>query len=127
MKNENLLKSLLSIGNILYILSAIIFSINKGIKTDKFPITIVFVTLLLIPLILLIVYGLKAYQNKNDKETYFALLAINFLPGIVQIITIIALIVDPQIFLSEFPQIVFSSIMLLLWILNVISYLKVRK
>jgi hypothetical protein len=117
------LKTILSIGNILYILSAIIISINDGIKTDKFPITIVFVTMLLIPLILLIVYGLKAYQKNNDRETYFSLLAINFLPTIFQILTIIALIMDPELFLSEFPQIVFSAIMLLLWVLNIITYL----
>jgi hypothetical protein len=34
---------------------------------------------------------------------------------------------DPKLFLPELPFVVFSTIMLLLWVLNVVAYLKRRK
>ena len=127
MKYVKSLKAALAIGNSLYILIAIIASIDKGIDTDKFPISLAFVALLIIPLIMLIIYGLRAYQTKNDSDSYFALLAISVLLAIFQLLMILALIMDPKLFLPELPFVVFSTIMLLLWVLNVVAYFKRRK
>jgi len=123
LKNVPLLKAALAIGNSIFILIGIISTIDNGINTDKFPISLAFVALLIIPLIMLIIYGLRAYQTKNDSDSYFALLAISALLAIYQLLMILALIIDPKFFLPELPFVIFSTIMLLLWVFNVIAYL----
>ena len=123
MKNVPLLKEALAIGNSLCILIAIISSIYNGIDTERFPITLAFVALLIIPLVLLITYGLRAYRNKNDADSYFALLAISFLFNLVYISILFRFILDPKSSFSFLHLIVSAVVMILLWVLNVIGYL----
>jgi hypothetical protein len=123
MKYVKSLKAALVIGNSLYILIAIITSIDKGIDTDKFPISLAFVALLTIFLVLLINFGLRAYQNKNDSDSYFALLAISSLIVLGQSLIIYAFMLNPKYFIPDLPFVSFSIAMFLLWVLNVIAYL----
>ena len=124
MRNVKLFKAAITLGNSIFILIGIISGIDGALSSDKFPVDLAFVALLIIPLIMLIIYGLRAYQTKNDSDSYFALLAISVLLAIFQLLMILALIMDPKLFLPELPFVVFSTIMLLLWVLNVIAYLK---
>ena len=123
MKYVKSLKAALVIGNSLYILIAIIASIDKGIDTDKFPISLAFVALLTIFLVLLINFGLRAYQNKNDSDSYFALLAISSLIVLGQSLIIYAFMLNPKYFIPDLPFVSFSIAMFLLWVFNVIAYL----
>ena len=123
MKYVKSLKAALAIGNSLYILIAIIASIDKGIDTDKFPISLAFVALLTIFLVLLINFGLRAYQNKNDSDSYFALLAISSLIVLGQSLIIYAFMLNPKYFIPDLPFVSFSIAMFLLWVFNVIAYL----
>ena len=123
MKYVKSLKAALVIGNSLYILIAIIASIDNGIDTDKFPISLAFVALLTIFLVLLINFGLRAYQNKNDSDSYFALLAISSLIVLGQSLIIYAFMLNPKYFIPDLPFVSFSIAMFLLWVLNVIAYL----
>jgi hypothetical protein len=82
--------------------------------------------LLSIALVLLIIYGLRAYQNWNDKGSYLAILAISTLFGLIYLFIIYGFVVNPLLFLKIPHWIIFSIIMLLLWVLNFVSYLKGR-
>jgi len=124
MKNAPSLKAALAIGNILCIFIAIISSIYNGIDTERFPITLAFVALLIIPLVLLIIYGLRAYLNKNDADSHFALLAISFLFNLVYLGILFRFILDPKSSFSFLHLIVSALVMILLWVFNVIAYLK---
>jgi len=124
MKYVKALKAAVTLGNSIFILIGIIYGIDGALSSDKFPVDLAFVALLTLTLVLLIIYGLRAYQTKNDSDSYFALLAISVLLAIFQLLMILALIMDPKLFLPELPFVVFSTIMLLLWVLNVIAYLK---
>ena len=126
MKYEQLLKAALAIGNCLFILILIIFSINRAISSDKFPVDLALISLLSIALVLLIIYGLRAYQNWNDKGSYLAILAISTLFGLIYLFIIYGFVVNPLLFLKIPHWIIFSIIMLLLWVLNFVSYLKGR-
>ena len=126
MKYEQLLKAALAIGNCLFILILIIFSINRAISSDKFPVDLALIFLLSIALVLLIIYGLRAYQNWNDKGSYLAILAISTLFGLIYLFIIYGFVVNPLLFLKIPHWIIFSIIMLLLWVLNFVSYLKGR-
>jgi len=123
LKNVPLLKAALAIGNSIFILIGIISTIDNGINTDKFPISLAFVAILIIPLIMLIIYGLRAYQTKNDSDSYFALLAISTLFDLIYLFVIYGFVVNPKLFLIIPHWFVFSIIMLLIWVLNVIAYL----
>ena len=124
MKQLKLLKAALTIGNIFCILIITISSIINGIDSHYAPLLFVTTPILIIPLVLLTIYGFRAYQKENDSDSYFALLAISVLLAIFQLLMILALIMDPKLLLPELPFVIFSTIMLLLWILNVIAYLK---
>jgi hypothetical protein len=123
MKIIKLLKAALAVGNSLFVLIKIISGIDSALGSDKFPVDLAFVALLIIVLVLLIIYGLRAYQTKKDTDSYFALLAISSLLALFQFLMILALIIDPKLFIPELPFGIFSAIMFLLWVLNVIAYL----
>jgi hypothetical protein len=127
MKYVKSLKASLAIGNILCIVLVIISSIINGIDSDRSPLILVLVAILITPLVLLIIYGLRAYQNKNDARSYFILLAISALIVLFQLIFIYPFIINFKYFLKYFHYICFSIIMLLLWVLNVIAYLNRAK
>jgi hypothetical protein len=124
MKNIKLLKAALAIGNALFILIFIIFSIDSALSSDKFPVDLVLIVLFSIPLVLLIIYGLRAYQNWNDKGSYLVIIAISTLLNLIYLLLIYSSIINPKLFFKTPHWIVFSIIMLLLWVLNVIAYLK---
>ncbi|SDL90013.1 hypothetical protein SAMN05421813_103182 [Daejeonella rubra] len=124
MTQIKLLKAALAIGNCLFILILIIFSIDRAISSDKFPVDLALIVLLSIALVLLIIYGLRAYQNWNDKGSYLAILAISTLFDLIYLFIIYGFVVNPKLFLKIPHWIVFSIIMLLLWVLNVIALLK---
>ena len=126
MKYEQLLKAALAIGNCLFILILIIFSINRAISSDKFPVDLALIFLLSIALVLLIIYGLRAYQNWNDKGSYLVILVISTLFDLIYLFIIYGFVVNPLLFLKIPHWIIFSIIMLLLWVLNFVSYLKGR-
>ena len=66
------------------------------------------------------------FKNINDADSYFALLALSFLIISGQFLLIYLIVFDLKHFLKFLPLIIFSTIMLLLWVLNVIAYLKRR-
>ena len=133
MKNIKFYKAALAVGNGLYILIAIFNCIQYGINTDQIP-AIVFISALLgIPLVLLIIYGRKVYHQINDKDSNIAILGVSALVNLAHIVILYYFkrfreieslefqFVDSSI-LKSFVG--FSTLMLLLWVLNVIAYLK---
>jgi len=124
MRNVKLFKAAITLGNSIFISIGIISGIDGALSSDKFPVDLAFVALLILALVLLIIYGLRAFQNKNDSDSYFALLAISFLITIVHFLRIYAFSMDPKLILEELLLAGFSILMLLLWVLNVIAYLK---
>ena len=132
MKNIKFYKAALAVGNGLYILIAIFNCIQYGINTDQIP-AIVFISALLgIPLVLLIIYGRKVYHQINDKDSNIAILGVSALVNLAHIGILYYFkryreiespefqFVDPSI-LKSFVG--FSTLMLLLWVFNVIAYL----
>jgi hypothetical protein len=124
MKYVKSLKAALAIGNCLFILILIIFSIDRAISSDKFPVDLALIFLLSIALVLSIIYGLRAYQNWNDKGSYLVILVISTLFDLIYLFIIYGFVVNPLLFLKIPHWIIFSIFMLLLWIFNVIAYLK---
>ena len=124
MKYVKSLKAALAIGNSIFILIGIIYGIDGALSSDKFPVDLAFVALLTLTLVLLIIYGLRAFQNINDSDSCFALLAISFLINLVHFLRIYAFSIDPKIIIKELLFVGFSIVMLLLWVLNVVSYFK---
>jgi hypothetical protein len=124
MKNIKFYKAALAIGNVLFILLGILTGIESAIRYDKSLITIAVAGLLCIPLVLLLIYGYRTFKNINDADSYFALLALSFLIISGQFLLIYLIVFDLKHFLKFLPLIIFSTIMLLLWVLNVIAYLK---
>ena len=124
MKYVKSLKAALAIGNSIFILIGIIYGIDGALSSDKFPVDLAFVALLTLTLVLLIIYGLRAFQNIKDSDSYFALLAISFLINLVHFLRIYTFSMDPKIIIKELLFVGFSIVMLLLWVLNVIAFLK---
>lgn len=124
MRNIKLFKAAVTIGNSIFILMGIISGIDGALRSDKFPVDLAFVALLILALVLLIIYGLRAFQNKNDPDSYFALLALSFLITLVHFLRIYAFSINPKLILEELLLVGFSMVMILLWVLNVIAYLK---
>ena len=124
MKYVKSLKAALAIGNSIFILIGIIYGIDGALSSDKFPVDLAFVALLTQTLVLLIIYGLRAFQNIKDADSYFALLAISFLINLVHFLRIYGFSMDPKIIIKELLFVGFSIVMLLLWVLNVIAFLK---
>jgi hypothetical protein len=124
MKYVKSLKAALAIGNSIFIFIGIIYGIDGALSSDKFPVDLAFVALLTLTLVLLIIYGLRAFQNIKDSDSYFALLAISFLINLVHFLRIYAFSIDPKIIIKELLFVGFSIVMLLLWVLNVIAFLK---
>ena len=124
MKYVKSLKAALAIGNNIFIFIGIIYGIDGALSSDKFPVDLAFVALLTLTLVLLIIYGLRAFQNINDSDSCFALLAISFLINLVHFLRIYAFSMDPKIIIKELLFVGFSIVMLLLWVLNVIAFLK---
>ena len=124
MKYVKSLKAALAIGNSIFIFIGIIYGIDGALSSDKFPVDLAFVALLTLTLVLLIIYGLRAFQNIKDSDSYFALLAISFLINLVHFLRIYAFSMDPKIIIKELLFVGFSIVMLLLWVLNVIAFLK---
>ena len=127
MKYVKSLKAALAIGNSIFILIGIIYGIDGALSSDKFPVDLAFVALLTLTLVLLIIYGLRAFQNIKDADSYFALLAISFLINLVHFLRIYGFSMDPKIIIKELLFVGFSIVMLLLWVLNVVAYFKRRK
>ena len=133
MKNIKFYKAALAIGNCLYILIAIFNCIQYGINTDQIP-AIVFISgLLSIPLVLLIIYGRKVYHQINDKDSNIAILGVSALVNLAHIGILYYFKRFREIESPEFQFVDstilksfvgFSTLMLLLWVLNVIAYLK---
>ena len=132
MKNIKFYKVALAVGNGLYILIAIFNCIQYGINTDQIP-AIVFISALLgIPLVLLIIYGRKVYHQINDKDSNIAILGVSALVNLAHIGILYYFkryreiespefqFVDSSILMSFVG---FSTLMLLLWVFNVIAYL----
>ena len=126
MKYVRLLKASLVIGNVLFILLGILTGIESAIRSDKSPIFLAVAGLLCIPLVLLLIYGYRTIKNIKDADSYFALLALSFLIISGQFLLIYLIASDLKHFLKFLPLIIFSIIMLLLWVLNFVSYLKGR-
>jgi hypothetical protein len=124
MKYVRLLKASLVIGNALFILLGILTGIESAIRYDKSLITIAVAGLLCIPLVLLLIYGYRTFKNINDADSYFALLALSFLIISGQFLLIYLIVFDLKHFLKFLPLIIFSTLMLLLWVFNVIAFLK---
>jgi hypothetical protein len=124
MKYEQSLKASLIIGNILCIVLVIISSIINGIDSDRAPLLFVFLPLLIIPLVLLTIYGLRAYKNKNDSDSFLAILAISALFNLFYLFIAYGYMKNAKLFLLYSHWFILSVIMLLLWVLNVIAFLK---
>ena len=132
MKNIKFYKVALAVGNGLYILIAIFNCIQYGINTDQIP-AIVFISALLgIPLVLLIIYGRKVYHQINDKDSNIAILGVSALVNLAHIGILYYFKRFREIESPEFQFVDstilksfvgFSTLMLLLWVLNVIAYL----
>ena len=126
MKYVRLLKASLVIGNVLFILLGILTGIESAIRSDKSPIFLAVAGLLCIPLVLLLIYGYRTIKNIKDTDSYFALLALSLLIISGQFLLIYLIASDLKHFLKFLPLIIFSIIMLLLWVLNFVSYLRGR-
>ena len=126
MKYVRLLKASLVIGNVLFISLGILLGIESAIKYDRSLITMAVAGLLCIPLVLLLIYGYRTIKNIKDTDSYFALLALSFLIISGQFLLIYLIASDLKHFLKFLPLIIFSIIMLLLWVLNFVSYLRGR-
>ena len=132
MKNIKFYKAALAAGNGLYILIAIFNCIQYGINTDQIP-AIVFISALLgIPLVLLIIYGRKVYHQINDKDSNIAILGVSALVNLAHIGILYYFKRYREIESPEFQFVEssilksfvgFSTLMLLLWVFNVIAYL----
>jgi hypothetical protein len=124
MKQLKLLKAALTIGNIFCILLITISSIINGIDSHYAPLLFVTTPILIIPLVLLTIYGFRAYQKENDSDSYFALLAISALFNLAYLFIVYRFVVDPKLLFPWLLFEIFSILMLLLWVLNVIAFLK---
>jgi hypothetical protein len=118
------LKAALIIGNGGANLYFIINSIDSSLSSDRGPILFIITALFFIPLVLLIIYGLRAYENNGDADSYFALLAISVLYNLAYLVIfyhniIVSEFTSPSIYLLLFPV-----LMLVIWFLNAIAYLK---
>ena len=132
MKNIKFYKAALAVGNGLYILIAIFNCIQYGINTDQIP-AIVFISgLLSIPLVLLIIYGRKVYHQINDKDSNIAIMGVSALVNLAHIGILYYFKRYREIESPEFQFVDssilksfvgFSTLMLLLWVFNVIAYL----
>lgn len=132
MKNIKFYKAALAVGNGLYILIAIFNCIQYGINTDQIP-AIVFISALLgIPLVLLIIYGRKVYHQINDKDSNIAIMGVSALVNLAHIGILYYFKRYREIESPEFQFVDssilksfvgFSTLMLLLWVFNVIAYL----
>ena len=132
MKNIKFYKVALAVGNGLYILIAIFNCIQYGINTDQIP-AIVFISALLgIPLVLLIIYGRKVYHQINDKDSNIAIMGVSALVNLAHIGILYYFKRYREIESPEFQFVDssilksfvgFSTLMLLLWVFNVIAYL----
>lgn len=124
MKQLKLLKAALTIGNIFCILLITISSIINGIDSHYDFLLFVTTPILIIPLVLLIIYGFRAYQNENDKGSFLAILAISALFNLAYLFIVYRFVVDPKLLFPWLLFEIFSILMLLLWVLNVIAFLK---
>ena len=124
MKNVKLLKAAISIGNIFCILIVTISSIINGIDSHYAPLLFVTTTILIIPLVLLTIYGFRAYQNEHDKGSFLAILAISALFNLAYLFIVYRFVVDPKLLFPWLLFEFFSIVMLLLWVLNAIAFLK---
>jgi len=124
MKQGKLLKAALVLGNSLCIILIIISSIVNGEDSHQAPLLFVIIPILIIPLVLLTIYGFRAYKNENDKDSFFAILSISALFNLAYLFILYRFFVDPKLFFPGLLFDLFSIIMLLLWVLNVIIYLK---
>ena len=132
MKNIKFYKVALAVGNGLYILIAIFNCIKYGINTDQIPAIVFISALLSIPLVLLIIYGRKVYHQINDKDSNIAILGVSALVNLAHIGILYYFKRFREIESPEFQFVDstilksfvgFSTLMLLLWVLNVIAYL----
>ena len=124
MKQLKLLKAALTIGNTFCILLITISSIINGIDSHYDFLLFVTTPILMIPLVLLTIYGFRAYQNENDKGSFLAILAISALFNLAYLFIVYRFIVDPKLLFPWLLFEIFSILMLLLWVLNVIAFLK---
>lgn len=127
MKYIKFLKAALAIGNIISIIFVIISSIVNGIDTDRAPLILAIIAILIPPLILIVIYGLHAYKVKNDTRSYFVLLLISFLFDFAYVYIIYEFLMYSKLFLLYPQWFIFSILMLLLWVLNVIVYFNIKK
>jgi len=136
MKNIKFYKISLAAGNGFYILIAIYFCMKYGVNTDQIPATLFISGLLSIPLILLIVYSRKVYDQINDKDSNIAILAVSALVNFAHVLIIYYFMHFSRIVPLEFQFIDFSILkifvgfsflMILLWIFNFIAYLSKGK
>jgi len=132
MKNIKFYKVSLAAGNAFYIIIAIYFCMKYGVNTDQIPATLFISGLLSIPLILLILYSRKVYDQINDKDSNIAILAVSALVNFAHVLIIYYFMRFSRIVPSEFQFIDFSILkifvgfsflMLLLWVFNFIAYL----
>jgi len=127
MKNIRLIKASLITGNSLFILLGIIIGIESAIRSDKSPVILAIALLLCIPLVLLLIYGYRAFKNITDKKSNITLLALSSLIISGQFLLIYLIAFDLKHIFKFLPLIIFSVMMLFLLLVNIIMYLKSYK
>lgn len=120
MKYINFIQVALTVGFSLLLLAAIIYSVLNTIGDDLFFLTLIIDAVILVPLFVLIYYGLRAFRNPNDKRAQEAIFVVSTILVTVPTLVIYRFILKPEMtFMLLF---LISIILLLLWILNSIAF-----
>lgn len=120
MKYINFIRVALTVGFSLLLLAAIIYSVLNTIGDNLFFLTLIIDAVILVPLFVLIYYGLRAFRNPNDKRAQEAIFVVSTILVTVPTLVIYRFILKPEMtFMLLF---LISIILLLLWILNSIAF-----
>jgi len=125
MKYDNLIKTALSATVTISFIIAIVYSFINGIDTERFPLTLIFNAVLIVPLILTIYYGWRLVKNVNDNHAFEIILTISTIFVLLPLFFIYRFIQTPD---SSFLYFFIAAIFIVsLWVLNVKSYLAPKK
>ncbi|MEJ7694659.1 hypothetical protein [Daejeonella sp.] len=100
---------------------AIVYSFINGLDSERFPLTLIFNAVLLVPLLLTIYYGWRLVKNVNDNHAFEIIITISTIFVLLPLFVIYRFIQTPDCAFLYF--LIISIFIVLLWVLNVKSYL----
>jgi len=122
---DKFLRASLGASLALALVAAILYSTITNYDSDKFPVIVIINCILLLPLFLIIYYGRRSANNVNDTNAFEVLLTISTIFMFVPLLAVYRFIQTPDIDFLHF--LIISLFIVLLWVLNVKSYLSQKK